>query len=105
MENIEAFECKFISFSLETHVFKNPKLLPCNFSACSNCIEKSLDHFNGFLCKFCLQRHSVTKELPSDRLSLEMIRKNVNNILLAKVLELRKCNQRVKGKPYFQCSD
>ena len=49
----------------DTHIFNDPRSLPCGNSACLSCLEKVLDEEGHINCKLCNEIHCVNiKELP-----------------------------------------
>lgn len=61
------------------HILNNPKVLPCGFSACLNCLRKLLDKNGKFICNCCHQTHVIEDpdKLISNVKIANMIRNNV----------------------------
>lgn len=54
------------------HLIKDPKKLPCNKSACFECLHAAVNDRSEFKCNFCLKKHKFTKDLRRD-ISLEYL--------------------------------
>ena len=76
------FICKINKF--QPHLFSNPYLLPCNNSACLDCIYEHYNiHLNLFKCTFdsCNAWHKLPYEMKKDLELNEKINENSHEIL------------------------
>ena len=53
------FVCRFNSTFL--HILKEPKMLPCGYTACTECIANALDKSGTLKCPFekCKEKHAI----------------------------------------------
>ena len=61
------------------HILNNPKVLPCGFSACLKCLQKSIDKNGKFDCTCCSQTHLIQEpeKLISNVKIANMIKNNL----------------------------
>ena len=58
------------------HIIKNARLLPCGFSICFDCLTKTLEKGNDFVCSCCGEMHYVSR--PSELKPCPKINETIN---------------------------
>ena len=44
----------------DEHIFKDPRLLPCGFTACHSCILRIININEDYNCQFCAKIHQIS---------------------------------------------
>ncbi len=83
------------------HLFKDPRVLPCNSVACHKCIQKSIDHFSCLDCKLCGNVHKIVGDLLKSPQTIESMRFNSKKILTDLSIKIKKYNNNIKGIFYY----
>ena len=78
------------------HIIKNPKRLPCGYTACNDCIEQLIQDGNKLECKFCRKFHRIPRDLTRNvnieyalDSSLEILVKEFSKQILNDALNLK----------------
>ena len=88
------FKCQIPSDEAEAHILKEPRVLPCGYTCCKDCILDELAINNKkFKCNFenCQREHLIVdiEQLGKNHLVAKVLNENINylsNDLLKKLL-------------------
>ena len=100
------FKCQIPSDDAETHILKDPRVLPCGYTMCKECIiDSMLINDKKFKCNFenCQREHLIAdiEQLGKNHLVAKVLTENINYLSNDLLKKLQSQFENFKGKMNF----